>query len=307
MASTHRNEAGVDPVEKLLNSKDLHELGSGSFAYFGFFANLLQKIDSFFLNIAIQDGASPFLCPSTLPVEDLIACDYVTSFPHHLRFISDVIPGGNSLDSIRNWNGLSDIPSSNNVPREILSPTVCHFLFSSLRNNSYHQKMKTYTSVAACHRNEGSRIKALARQNTFRMREFVALGPNDSILEWRKSALEQSRDLFNRWQLNFRVAVASDPFFGPEGIQKQVFQSFRQSKYELELFLPHQRNWIAGASFNNHQNKLCKDFHIGNSENWSHSACAAFGLERIALALLSQFGMTPTNWPTTLKEDLNFS
>ena len=58
-------------------------------------------------------------------------------------------------------------------------------------------------------------------------------------------------------------------------------------------------------SFNYHQDHFGQLFGIKTSRGEvAQTACAAFGMERIALALFKTHGLVPVEWPATVREQL---
>jgi hypothetical protein len=62
---------------------------------------------------------------------------------------------------------------------------------------------------------------------------------------------------------------------------------------------------IACASANLHENFFGKTFIIGGSDgNPVFTGCAAWGLERLVLALFTQHGFDKARWPESLRSDV---
>jgi hypothetical protein len=105
------------------------------------------------------------------------------------------------------------------------------------------------------------------------------------------------------WGVRCHVATASDPFFSTATQKKRAYQAIMELKYELVVNLPYSDEWIAVASFNNHERNLVSKFDIRSaSEEPLASGCVAYGCERFAYALFSQFGISISEWPTELKK-----
>ena len=113
------------------------------------------------------------------------------------------------------------------------------------------------------------------------------------------------QSLFVDWGLKFRVLTASDPFFATGSERKRVYQMAMDLKYELQVYIPHSKSWLAVASFNNHQQSLVVPYNINfNSTSPLFSGCVGYGYERLAYALYSQFGTNEIFWPEDLKYDI---
>jgi hypothetical protein len=61
---------------------------------------------------------------------------------------------------------------------------------------------------------------------------------------------------------------------------------------------------LAVASLNDHELHFGQAFDLRLEDGEpASSACAAFGLERLLLAVLVQHGLEAANWPAVLRED----
>jgi seryl-tRNA synthetase len=66
-----------------------------------------------------------------------------------------------------------------------------------------------------CFQREPSRH--LDRLQSFRMREYVCIGTPQQVTSFRERWIERAQNLASELQLPYRVASASDPFFGRTG------------------------------------------------------------------------------------------
>ncbi|MGK2877888.1 MAG: hypothetical protein ACSLFF_04865 [Solirubrobacterales bacterium] len=79
----------------------------------------------------------------------------------------------------------------------------------------------------------------------------------------------------------------------------------QQLKYELVVPITAERN-IAIASANLHKDHLCHRFEIhGDDGGISNSTCAAFGMERVVLALIAHHGLDFDGWPPSVVDALS--
>src|ERR1700732_4113818 len=94
------------------------------------------------------------------------------------------------------------------------------------------------------------------------------------------------------------VDVANDPFFGRAGSMLAANQRESALKFELLATVSSEAQPTAIASCNRHTDRLTAKFATsaaGGAE--AHSACAAFGLDRIVLALYAAHGLDSSRWP----------
>jgi seryl-tRNA synthetase len=76
-------------------------------------------------------------------------------------------------------------------------------------------------------------------------------------------------------------------------------------KFEVTCAVSSGEKWTAIASANYHESHFGDLFDLRTSDGTrAHSACGAFGLERISLALVKRHGTDPTSWPASVKNQL---
>ncbi|MBS0331334.1 MAG: hypothetical protein JSS35_01075 [Proteobacteria bacterium] len=144
----------------------------------------------------------------------------------------------------------------------------------------------------------------LSRLQTFRMREIVFFGTSEFVVEHRDWWIEAFARMLRDWKARFRFVAATDPFFLASSAQKRAYQSMRKLKYECQLHIPHTDQWVAVASFNNHEASLTDAYGLredaGEGPSRTHSGCVGFGYDRLVYALLCQFGLDSSRWPKAL-------
>jgi seryl-tRNA synthetase len=135
------------------------------------------------------------------------------------------------------------------------------------------------------------------------MREVIFIGTKDFVLQKREAARLYMQKIFEQIGLAYRVESANDPFFIGEFRKQAAFQSAFQLKYEIRAALPFKDSTLAVGSYNYHQDFFGRNLNI-TLPNGSpvHTGCVAFGLERIAYAFLSQYGLNPEAWPKFVKD-----
>jgi seryl-tRNA synthetase len=137
------------------------------------------------------------------------------------------------------------------------------------------------------------------------MREFVRIGPAEEILAFRERWLSRAPDLANALGLRYDIDVANDPFFGRVGQMMAVSQ--RQQALKFELLIP----FYAGAkptacmSFNYHREHFGHTWGIYTDAGAeAHTACVAFGIDRLGVALFATHGLEPRSWPAAVRQAL---
>ena len=145
----------------------------------------------------------------------------------------------------------------------------------------------------------------LFRLWNFSMREIIFVGPQEFVLKNRETARQRMAEVLAELGLAYRVESANDPFFIGEFRRQATFQSAFQLKYEIRALLPFRNGTLAAGSYNYHQDFFGRHLNISLPDGSpAHTGCVAFGLERMAFALLAQHGLDPAGWPAALQESL---
>jgi seryl-tRNA synthetase len=135
------------------------------------------------------------------------------------------------------------------------------------------------------------------------MREVIFVGPKEFVLDNRETARKRMTQVFEEIGLAYRVESANDPFFIGEFRKQAAFQSAFQLKYEIRASLPYKGSTLAVGSYNYHQDFFGRNFNITLKDDTpAHTGCVAFGLERMAFAFLTQYGLEPSAWPNAVKD-----
>lgn len=178
---------------------------------------------------------------------------------------------------------------------------ACDNIWKSLSGKTI-DKFCTYTTMGTCCRNERSQYYFLERLKVFRMREIVAAGSPSEVLAFRERALDFVRRLNDDLQMNARLEIANDPFF----IQDEASVDSVRTKYDIPDLVKieyrpeiYDGKSLACASFNVHGDFFAQNMGYGGSKTWT--SCAAFGLERLAWAVLIQHGHSHAQWPASVK------
>ena len=95
------------------------------------------------------------------------------------------------------------------------------------------------------------------------------------------------------------VEPASDPLFGAVKRLMEPMQRSEQLKWELVVDVAPQLPQ-AVISSNYHKDLFAAEFDIRAGGECAHTSCTAFGLERLALAVIHAHGPDPAAWPDPL-------
>jgi seryl-tRNA synthetase len=155
-----------------------------------------------------------------------------------------------------------------------------------------------------CFRREPSRD--IDRLQSFRMREFVLIGAPEQATGFRQSWKERAAGLADKLELNYRIEAASDPFFGRTGAMVSRFQREQELKFELVVPVRSAQSPTACMSFNYHRDHFGQTWAMrGEKGEPAHTACVAFGMDRLAVALFATHGTDAAQWPASVRTALS--
>lgn len=300
--------ANHDPMPMLLDRGEAMPTGRGRFITRGRLFALIEALDTFFGGFALRQGAEQTMVGSSIPLSILQRTGYLKSFPHHVRFSGRFRREARALESFSGDAARSDEAGSSWVDEldaatEALSPTVCYHCFAAHADRALHRDL-LLTASAVCHRAEHLAREDLSRLEEFHMREFIAIGTTQTVAQALSAAADHSVRVFERWELHFRLATATDAFFAASNVDRAYFQTLLGLKRELSLRIGHSGTWLAVASFNEHRSSLTDPLNITRDGKALKSGCVGWGLERLAYALFAQLGPEMTDWPATVRTDL---
>ena len=106
--------------------------------------------------------------------------------------------------------------------------------------------------------------------------------------------------------LTHAIDAASDPFFGREGQMVGRFQVAQALKFEMLIPVRSTEKPTACMSFNCHRDHFGAD--VGHEDrrrrDRAHTACVAFGIDRLAVALFARHGVEVEGWPEAVRGKL---
>lgn len=227
--------------------------------------------------------------------------EYAESFPHLLGTIKtlDESQAPEYLHAVANGTPEDELREVSDV---VIVPATCYSLYPLVADAGNVPSGKTYSVMGNCFRAEAS--TEIGRFRSFRMREFVYFGSLDETTTWRDRRADVGIEMFARLGMTAEKELATDPFFRPLQRVMGPSQIEQQLKYELVVPITDDRR-IAIASANLHKDHLCHRFEIhGEDGDVATSTCAAFGLERIVLALIAHHGLALDAWPDAVTREL---
>ncbi|MGU3501248.1 amino acid--[acyl-carrier-protein] ligase [Mycobacterium sp. C31M] len=243
--------------------------------------------------------------PPVYPREVFERTDYIASFPNLTGALSTFVGADKEHRALladreagRSWDGHLQ-------PAEtMVVPAACHPGYATLPK-SLPEGGALLDIYGYCFRHEPALDPA--RMQAFRMHEYVQIGTPQQAQEHRDAWVSHGLAVLAELGLTAEPAPANDPFFGRVG--KMLSANQRDDELKTELIVRLYGDHDAGtavASANLAREHFGEAFGITTADGGvAHSSCAAFGMERIALALLRTHGLDPTIWPAGVRTALS--
>ena len=248
-------------------------------------------------------GTEVFRFPPVMSRRDLERHGYLKSFPNLIGCACAL--HGSEADiraaAGRPDGGWVDALAATEL---VLSPAACYPIYPIAAARGPVPEAGLLFDVASdCFRREPS--KDLDRLQSFRMREYVCIGSEAQVAAFRARWLERATEMARVLALPCRIDQASDPFFGRVGQMMAVAQIQQALKFELLVPLHSEEKPTACMSFNYHRDHfgLTWDLH-DDAGAPAHTACVAFGMDRLAVALFWTHGLETARWPAETRSVL---
>ena len=298
-----------DPHPLLEAQGELFRYGPGRYAFGPRVSELIDVFDRQLAALGTTLGAVPFRFPSLIGADALDRCKYLRAFPHSLTLAAHLREDLEAIQSFAQtarWNGerLDHAPDVLSMSEALLAPSVCFHYYAWL-HDSVQAEPRTIGAVGKCFRFESGNLRGLERLWDFTMREAIFVGTRQHVLDQRRKALDATTALLDEWEIAYDIESATDPFFIEEFSTQATFQLAFDLKFEIRALLPYRNGTLAAGSFNYHQDFFGRGFNISLAGGeMAHTGCIGFGLERIALAFLSQYGLDPARWPGSIAKQV---
>ena len=302
--TTHTTSPEEAYLERLLAAQLLLPTDlPGVYARGSAFAHLMEGLEHAITRYGRTDETALLRCPPVLPRSIVEKCGYFQSFPQLLGCMCSFTGGREKHDAL-----MEAVDAGENVLAHlelsdvVMAPAACYYVYPYL-SGTLPAAGKTTDIENWCYRHEPS-LNPM-RMRSFRMREFVHAGTPEQALGFRDSWIERAVTFLAQLGLKATVEPANDPFFGAGERLMAAQQRAQALKFELLIPIVSEERPTAVMSSNYHKEHFGHlfDIHTPDGE-MAHTACLAFGMERIALALLAEHGLQLAHWPTPLREHL---
>jgi seryl-tRNA synthetase len=253
------------------------------------------------------EGAEVYRSPPVVSRALIEKAGYLKSFPHLLGCVCALAGDEAQIEAAVNrfvgggarWT--DDVEATD----LLLAPAACYPIYPIAAELGTPPPQGFLFDVAG----DGFRSEPsqdIDRLQSFRMREFVAVGGAEAIQAFRESWIARAPEIAGALVLPHRIEAASDPFFGRIGQMIGRFQVAQSLKFELLIPVRSVETPTACMSFNYHRDQFGQTWDIRTADGQpAHTACVAFGLDRLALALFATHGVEARQWPDTVRRTLS--
>jgi seryl-tRNA synthetase len=255
-----------------------------------------------------ETGVEVLRFPPVMSRRNLEKSGYLHSFPHLLGAVSclhgDEAQIRAAVDRPAKDGGWTASLAATDL---VLAPAACYPVYPlAAERGALPKNGATFDVACDCFRHEPSRN--LDRMQSFRMREYVFIGAPEQVVEFRARWIERAQGIAQQLGLSYRLAGASDPFFGRVGKIMAVSQMEQALKLELLIPVRSVEDPTACMSFNCHRDHFGATWGLRTADGAvAHTGCVAFGIDRLALALFVQHGRESSKWPRSVREALTLN
>jgi seryl-tRNA synthetase len=299
------NRFAKDRVDSITNTLLRPTSANGVVARTGLFEKVMDGLTNI-ISARREDGTEVLRLPPVMSRAIVEKSGYLKSFPHLLGCVSCLQGGETTIRGLvekqtaeRNWvEGLA-------ATELVLTPAACYPVYPLVAAQGAVPETGLMFDVASyCFRRESSHEPG--RLQSFRMREYVYIGTPDGALAFRKRWIARAEEMTKLLALPYTLLTASDPFFGRVGKMMAMSQVEQALKFEILIPVNSEEHPTACMSFNYHQDHFGDIWALRTASNKVvHTACVAFGLDRLVLALFATHGLDLGKWPAIARETLS--
>lgn len=287
-------DPSVDPGVEFGDGRPMTTEAAGVYLFPGSFETIIALLRQGITALAVDEPFQRLAIPPVISRRTIERAGYVKTFPQLLGTVHSY--AGDS----RTWGKLAPLVdeggpwySEQQISDLVLLPAACYPVYNTLIGRSLDGPAKFHVD-ANCFRQEAT--SEIGRLRSFRMVELVTAATEEYCLQWRGQWLERVSAWLTSLGLDVAIEVADDPFFGPGKKLFQAAQRMQELKFELKV--PVADGVVqAVASANYHKDHFGETFDFTADGAVGNTSCMAFGLERIALALINAHGPHSERWP----------
>ena len=296
----------VSLLDRLFDAGLLIETGvDGLYGRSGQFEDVIATFERLIDRVGGADGAEAIRFPPGMAMSYFEKSGYMKSFPQLAGTVHSFC--GNDHDHMGLLQCMEegkDWTKEQKSTDIALTPAACYPLYPTIaKRGPIAMTGGLYDLQSYCFRHEPS--KEPTRQQMFRMREYVCMGTETHVTDFRQKWMDRGVKMLGDLGLPVEIDVANDPFFGRAGRLLANNQRDQNLKFELLIPVNSTANPTACMSFNYHQDAFGTKWGLNLADgSVAHTACVGFGLERIALALFAHHGLDVKVWPENVRKAL---
>lgn len=287
-------EIKEDTFTRLIESGQVIEFDTGLLGFGETFLMIMNLIDTIIVKWGRQYNSKEYCYPDLISIDTLKQYNYLEEFPQYLMFSSHI---KNDIKLIQYFGKNADrIESYSDKyiarPELVNKLAVCPHVYKQFQGKTLDiTKPIVVSTVGKCKRYEAANMNKCERLLDFTMREIVILGKSSDVLRIREEFIGKVKELIQYLTIDASIKSASDPFFSKKFNPKILLQRKLKLKYELNVYLPYNESELSAGSFNYHYDHFAQCFDLKGEQEVLTTGCMAFGLERFAYALISQYGV----------------
>lgn len=293
-------------LDRLFDAGLLIETGvDGLYGRSGVFEDVISRFEGLISAYGGAEGAETIRFPPGMNRAYFEKSGYMKSFPQLAGTVHSFC--GCELDHMNLLKCIDeggDWTKTQEATDIALTPAACYPLYPTVaKRGPLPPEGGLYDLQSYCFRHEPSTDPD--RQQMFRMREYVRIGTQEAVTEFRQTWMDRGVKMMESVGLDVEIDVANDPFFGRAG--KMLANNQRDQNLKFELLIPVNSTAkpTACMSFNYHQDAFGEKWGLNFADGETcHTACVGWGLERIALALFVRHGLDPKAWPADVRKTL---
>ncbi|MFI5011308.1 MAG: amino acid--[acyl-carrier-protein] ligase [Hyphomicrobiales bacterium] len=273
----------------------------GVYARTGPYEEVVEALSAF-ITRRREPGTEVLRFPPVMSRRHLEKAGYLKSFPNLLGCVCALHGTDADIQSaVGRFEGGGDWTSSLSAADLVLTPASCYPVYPLAAERGPVPAGGLRFDVACdCFRREPSR--QIDRLQSFRMREYVCIGSPEEVGQFRERWIERGLEMADELLLPCKIDQASDPFFGRTGQMMAISQLQQSLKFELLVPLRSAERPTACMSFNNHREHFGEVWGLRNQAGAvAHTGCAAFGMDRLAVALFWTHGLDVREWPARVR------
>jgi seryl-tRNA synthetase len=290
--------------EALLERLFLPMGADGVYGRSGAYENVVEALGGFISRLR-DPKAEVMRFPPVVTRSLIEKSGYLKSFPHLLGCVC-ALQGSESeisgaVDRFVAGGAWTDSLSTSEL---VLAPAACYPVYPIAAARGIVPDGGLLVDVASdCFRREPSRD--IDRFQSFRMREFVKIGKPEDVTVFRSNWLARADEIADALGLPRKIETANDPFFGRVGKLMGRAQAEQSLKFEMLIPVRSAESPTACMSFNYHRDHFGTTWNMRTEDGApAHTACVAFGMDRLAVALFATHGLDAADWPKSVREAL---